>query len=165
MGWEWLSLIVFGENLEQVYSIHIKVTITRCLSIHLHKIICDCHHPQVFIGHILPSSGSSCLRPIVHRLSHLFQGFFYIKKFSIPISRWCFFTSESLLFSILQYIARPWIVTFSPANWLWSCDRADDESNCSGKIPGTTQGKIDLRNESGRPMKVKVVGEVSEKWN
>ena len=28
-----------------------------------------------------------------------------------------------------------------------------------------TQGKIDLRNESGRPMKVKVVGEVSEKWN
>ena len=26
-----------------------------------------------------------------------------------------------------------------------------------------TQGKIDLRNESGRPMKVKVVGEVSEK--
>ena len=27
----------------------------------------------------------------------------------------------------------------------------------------TTQGKIDLRNESGRPMKVKVVGEVSEK--
>ena len=25
-----------------------------------------------------------------------------------------------------------------------------------------TQGKIDLRNESGRPMKVKVVGEVSE---
>ena len=29
--------------------------------------------------------------------------------------------------------------------------------------PGKTQGKIDLRNESGRPMKVKVVGEVSEK--
>ena len=28
---------------------------------------------------------------------------------------------------------------------------------------GMTQGKIDLRNESGRPMKVKVVGEVSEK--
>ena len=28
---------------------------------------------------------------------------------------------------------------------------------------GRTQGKIDLRNESGRPMKVKVVGEVSEK--
>ena len=28
---------------------------------------------------------------------------------------------------------------------------------------GKTQGKIDLRNESGRPMKVKVVGEVSEK--
>ena len=28
-----------------------------------------------------------------------------------------------------------------------------------------TQGKIDLINESGRPMKVKVVGEVSEKWN
>ena len=28
-----------------------------------------------------------------------------------------------------------------------------------------TQGKIDLRNESGRPMKVKVVGGVSEKWN
>ena len=27
----------------------------------------------------------------------------------------------------------------------------------------TTQGKIDLRNESDRPMKVKVVGEVSEK--
>ena len=27
----------------------------------------------------------------------------------------------------------------------------------------TTQGKIALRNESGRPMKVKVVGEVSEK--
>ena len=26
-----------------------------------------------------------------------------------------------------------------------------------------TQGKIDLRNESGRPMKVKVAGEVSEK--
>ena len=26
-----------------------------------------------------------------------------------------------------------------------------------------TQGKIDLRNESGRPKKVKVVGEVSEK--
>ena len=26
-----------------------------------------------------------------------------------------------------------------------------------------TQGKIDLRNESGRPMNVKVVGEVSEK--
>ena len=26
-----------------------------------------------------------------------------------------------------------------------------------------TQGKIDLRNESGRPMKVKVVGGVSEK--
>ena len=26
-----------------------------------------------------------------------------------------------------------------------------------------TQGKIDLRNESGRAMKVKVVGEVSEK--
>ena len=26
-----------------------------------------------------------------------------------------------------------------------------------------TQGKIDLRNKSGRPMKVKVVGEVSEK--
>ena len=26
-----------------------------------------------------------------------------------------------------------------------------------------TQGKIDLRNESGRPMKVKVVREVSEK--
>ena len=30
-------------------------------------------------------------------------------------------------------------------------------------ICGMTQGKIDLRNESGRPMKVKVVGEVSEK--
>ena len=30
-------------------------------------------------------------------------------------------------------------------------------------IPSTTQGKIDLRNESGRTMKVKVVGEVSEK--
>ena len=29
--------------------------------------------------------------------------------------------------------------------------------------PHMTQGKIDLRNESGRPMKVKVVGEVSEK--
>ena len=28
-----------------------------------------------------------------------------------------------------------------------------------------TQGKIDLRNESGRPMKVKVVREVSEKRN
>ena len=28
---------------------------------------------------------------------------------------------------------------------------------------GKTQGKIDLRNESGRPMKVKVVGGVSEK--
>ena len=26
-----------------------------------------------------------------------------------------------------------------------------------------TQGKIDLRNEAGRPMKVKVGGEVSEK--
>ena len=31
------------------------------------------------------------------------------------------------------------------------------------KRPDMTQGKIDLRNESGRPMKVKVVGEVSEK--
>ena len=32
-------------------------------------------------------------------------------------------------------------------------------------VCGKTQGKIDLRNESGRPMKVKVVGEVSENWN
>ena len=32
-----------------------------------------------------------------------------------------------------------------------------------GTAPVKTQGKIDLRNESGRPMKVKVVGEVSEK--
>ena len=31
------------------------------------------------------------------------------------------------------------------------------------KLVFKTQGKIDLRNESGRPMKVKVVGEVSEK--
>ena len=30
-------------------------------------------------------------------------------------------------------------------------------------ILAKTQGKIDLRNESGRPMKLKVVGEVSEK--
>ena len=30
------------------------------------------------------------------------------------------------------------------------------------KFLGMTQGKIDLRNESGRPTKVKVVGEVSE---
>ena len=35
-------------------------------------------------------------------------------------------------------------------------------SICDG-ILFQTQGKIDLRNESGRPMKVKVVGEVSEK--
>ena len=33
----------------------------------------------------------------------------------------------------------------------------------AGMSEGMTQGKIDLRNESGRPMKVKVVGEVSEK--
>ena len=31
------------------------------------------------------------------------------------------------------------------------------------RIMYKTQGKIDLRNESGRPMKVKVVGGVSEK--
>ena len=35
----------------------------------------------------------------------------------------------------------------------------------AARSPAMTQGKIDLRNESGRPMKVKVVGEVSEKWN
>ena len=34
---------------------------------------------------------------------------------------------------------------------------------CTLSLFDMTQGKIDLRNESGRPMKVKVVGEVSEK--
>ena len=45
-------------------------------------------------------------------------------------------------------------------------DDDDDDGNALGRErQGRTQGKIDLRNESGRPMKVKVVGEVSEKWN
>ena len=46
------------------------------------------------------------------------------------------------------------VVWTLPYRWLF-IDVIDDK----------TQGKIDLRNESGRPMKVKVVGEVSEKWN
>ena len=40
-----------------------------------------------------------------------------------------------------------------------------DLNDDGGVDADMTQGKIDLRNESGRPMKVKVVGEVSEKWN
>ena len=47
-------------------------------------------------------------------------------------------------------------------------DSAEAALVLEGKLTGIiiiimTQGKIDLRNESGRPMKVKVVGEVSEK--
>ena len=38
-----------------------------------------------------------------------------------------------------------------------------DLNDDGGVDADMTQGKIDLRNESGRPMKVKVVGEVSEK--
>ena len=38
-----------------------------------------------------------------------------------------------------------------------------DKASSVSSVPLRTQGKIDLRNESGRPMKVKVVGEVSEK--
>ena len=41
--------------------------------------------------------------------------------------------------------------------------RTESETSRFDLIVDTTQGKIDLRNESGRPMKVKVVGEVSEK--
>ena len=45
---------------------------------------------------------------------------------------------------------------------------ADKKASLPTQVQGSkqyymTQGKIDLRNESGRPMKVKVVGEVSEK--
>ena len=46
------------------------------------------------------------------------------------------------------------------------CCGTFDKSGSGSPRPSTavrTQGKIDLRNESGRPMKVKVVGEVSEK--
>ena len=39
----------------------------------------------------------------------------------------------------------------------------DDLDFTRKSLEDRTQGKIDLRNESGRPMKVKVVGEVSEK--
>ena len=56
--------------------------------------------------------------------------------------------------------------------WYEKADDLKQGSQKSAKLtkeckahPTMTQGKIDLRNESGRPMKVKVVGEVSEKWN
>ena len=41
--------------------------------------------------------------------------------------------------------------------------KMDETKKRKKQRQGRTQGKIDLRNESGRPMKVKVVGEVSEK--
>ena len=43
---------------------------------------------------------------------------------------------------------------------IWAGGVADFQTR---SYKAMTQGKIDLRNESGRPMKVKVVGEVSEK--
>ena len=52
------------------------------------------------------------------------------------------------------------------ATLVWSIFAKIDKSNIAvigAVIAHMTQGKIDLRNESGRPMKVKVVGEVSEK--
>ena len=91
---------------------------------HTHLLICTLssrgsNQPrQVPVGNLLSTSCSSRLRPVVDRLSNLFQGFL---GFSFQGE-----SSESIIDHFQSHTA----------NRLWGGYRADDASNCAGKIPG-----------------------------